>query len=424
MARADAVPVYVPAEGPTMALERMALTHAPGTYTERWLQDLVLAHPEVLPLRRIDTGFGDLIPICAELELRLASGRRGFLDALLVTPDGDLVIVETKLWRNPEARRSVVAQALDYAAALFAMDYEALDAACRRARPAAPHADAGTPAGAGTGLADLVAARRDAFDEAAFCDAITRNLREGRALVCVVGDGIHEDAQSLTALLQRQTAQRFIFALVELGIWSAGDGGGLIVTPSILMQTTLVERSVVRLHPDARESGARVADLDPSAQARLPSARAAGSISEDRFFDELAQRDPDGAEQLRALMAELEPRGVYADFKGGLSIKFPSAVGNDLNLASIHKNGVVNFAPAAWFDRKPSGRAYHERLADATGLTLAVVGKAGETGLRRADGSMPRLGDILPDHRAVWIAAMDDYTARLSETGCDLPEAG
>ena len=39
----------------------------------------------------------------------------GPIDNLLVTPAGLPVLVECKLWRNPQARREVVGQILDYA---------------------------------------------------------------------------------------------------------------------------------------------------------------------------------------------------------------------------------------------------------------------------------------------------------------------
>lgn len=46
---------------------------------------------------------------------------------MLVADDGHLVVVETKLWRNPEAIREVIAQTLQYGMAvsqLSALDFE------------------------------------------------------------------------------------------------------------------------------------------------------------------------------------------------------------------------------------------------------------------------------------------------------------
>jgi hypothetical protein len=60
------------------------------------------------------------------MELPLPSG---YLDNLLVKPLG-----ESKLWRNVEARREVVAQIIDYAKDLQTLTYDALESAIRKAR--------------------------------------------------------------------------------------------------------------------------------------------------------------------------------------------------------------------------------------------------------------------------------------------------
>ena len=71
-----------------------------------------MRHPSLLPVDQIEPAFNTVVPICIELPMK-----SGFLDNLLVTPAGDLALVECKLWRNPEARREVVAQIIHYAGA-------------------------------------------------------------------------------------------------------------------------------------------------------------------------------------------------------------------------------------------------------------------------------------------------------------------
>ena len=44
----------------------------------------------------------------------------------MVTPNGDLIVIETKLWSNPESRRKVVAQILDYAKEMSKWTYSDL----------------------------------------------------------------------------------------------------------------------------------------------------------------------------------------------------------------------------------------------------------------------------------------------------------
>src|ERR1700688_1134547 len=79
-------------------------------YNERWLQDLIHDHPGLIPAGEIEACFDNLVPVLTEFPLP-----SGYLDNLFVTPDGYLVLVEVKLWKNAESRRKVIAQILEYA---------------------------------------------------------------------------------------------------------------------------------------------------------------------------------------------------------------------------------------------------------------------------------------------------------------------
>ena len=79
--------------------------HRATDLPERWLQELIHRHPTCLPMDEIEPGIGRLVSVCMELPLRV--GSVGWQRAIMV---------EVKLC---EARRKVVAQALEYATALF-----------------------------------------------------------------------------------------------------------------------------------------------------------------------------------------------------------------------------------------------------------------------------------------------------------------
>lgn len=105
MSRQYAAPILLPAGGePGLTLPQVA--QGP----ESALRDLILSHPEALPLAEIDAAFAGALPLCSEM-----STPAGPVDLVLITPQGLPVLVECKLWRNPEARRKVVGQVLDYA---------------------------------------------------------------------------------------------------------------------------------------------------------------------------------------------------------------------------------------------------------------------------------------------------------------------
>jgi hypothetical protein len=79
-------------------------------FTENWLQELLIVNPNFLPIHEINSTLGKLIPLGREVSVTAGS-----IDNLYATTEGIICIVETKLWRNPEAHRTVVAQVLDYA---------------------------------------------------------------------------------------------------------------------------------------------------------------------------------------------------------------------------------------------------------------------------------------------------------------------
>ena len=89
---------------------------------------------------------------------------------------GLLTLVECKLWRNPEARREVVGQILDYAKELNRWSYTDLQHAISRAQHDADDS-----------LFELVAYNSEEPDERTFIDSETRNLRRGRSLLLIVG---------------------------------------------------------------------------------------------------------------------------------------------------------------------------------------------------------------------------------------------
>jgi RecB family endonuclease NucS len=78
---------------------------------EATLRDMIADHPSMLPIHDLDPSYGRLVTVTRELAIPGV----GFVDVLLIDEHGRLVVVECKLWRNPQARREVVGQILDYA---------------------------------------------------------------------------------------------------------------------------------------------------------------------------------------------------------------------------------------------------------------------------------------------------------------------
>jgi hypothetical protein len=213
-------------------LRRVALASTDG-HDEKWLQALLLEHPDLIPIEQIDPGAGQVVPICRELAIP-KEGSTVFLDMLGVTKQGRLVLVECKLWRNPQSRREVIAQILEYAALLREWTYADLTAKLVQALR-------------WTGPNPLFAkVRQDLpeLDEVRFVEAVSRSLMAGDFDLIVAGDGIRSDLQAIAGHLNGHAGILARLALVEFQIWTGFDGQTLVV-PSVPMRTQVIEHRVV-----------------------------------------------------------------------------------------------------------------------------------------------------------------------------------
>lgn len=203
--------------------------------SENVLRDMVFAHPAMLPVHDVDPGYGTLVPVARELNVPGV----GRIDALLVDDRGRLVIVEAKLWRNPQARREVVGQILDYARELARWSYEDLQ---REVSSATKRQ--------GNVLFDLVREAGGDTDEARFVDQVSRDLTAGRFLLLIVGDGITEGTQRIGEFLANHAGLAFDFGMVEIAQYNFNDpatgASRSIVQPRLITKTVLIERTIIR----------------------------------------------------------------------------------------------------------------------------------------------------------------------------------
>ena len=316
--KAAGTPVLISSAGLRRPLEKLSLVD--NNYNEAWLQELAFAHPEILPVSDIEPAFGELCSVAREVPCG-----HGTIDNLYVTATGDLVLVEAKLWRNPQARRELVAQALDYVAALTTTSYEAFEAACRKGQ--------GMTA---SSLYALVKDRPDALPEHEFIDAVMRNLRRGRLLVIALGDGIRSEAEALAELLQSHAGAHFTFALVELASWRNPETGDIIALPSTLARTVMISRGVVTI-----EDGAAVLSGVPAA-----AQGGVSTISDELFFEELGAKTPGAPALVKEFLDRLRDLDVYPDLKAALNLKadLPGAP-RATNFGYISKNGKLSTEP-------------------------------------------------------------------------------
>lgn len=197
---------------------------------EASIQQLVFRYPSCIPISDIDESYNPIVSVCTELNTPA-----GPLDIFMATPSGELIIIETKLWRNPEARRVVVAQLLDYAKELSRWSYEDLQREINRRL--------GTT---GNRLYEIVKGVDSNYllSERNFVDAVSRNLRRGDFLLLVIGDGIREGAAGIAEFLVSSGHLNFTFAMVELAIYENVEIGQILL-PRVMAKTIEFQKITV-----------------------------------------------------------------------------------------------------------------------------------------------------------------------------------
>lgn len=273
MERQHSIPILLPS-GAKYAVPLKPLTQqGTGMMSEADIQALVQEHPECLPIAEIDAMFSGPVPICTELNTIA-----GPIDNFMVTPSGLPVLVECKLWRNPEGRPEVVSQILDYAKELTCWTSADLQREVSR-----------RPKRIGNPLLEMVRAVDARVDEAQFSDALTANLRRGRFLLLIVGDGIREGVEAIAEYLQAHAGLHFTLGLVELPVYAMPNGDRL-VAPRVLARTMLITRNVVAV-PDGYiiEEEAKDPEIDPELIARAEAHQRFWK----EFLDSLKLDDPE-----------------------------------------------------------------------------------------------------------------------------------
>ena len=297
-----------PDSGSARVLSPVSGTEAP--VDERTLQSLIAAHPSLIPIDEIEPAFGPLI--CLGQEVPTPAGPA---DVLYTSSQGYLTLVETKLWRNPQARREVVGQIVDYAKELANWSFDDLDEAVRQAIQ---------PGGAtDKGILELLEDEDQLGDESQVIDTVTRNLQRGRLLLLIVGDGIRERVEAISSYLQDTPGLHFSLALLELALYQMEQGKEwpVLVQPRLVARTVEVVRAVVNVKvPPEVEVEVKLPETEEKS-----AKKGRRTLTESMFFEELAERKGQAvADQVANLVDELTELGLVKSWgSGSVSMRLP-----------------------------------------------------------------------------------------------------
>ena len=361
--RQNTAPVILHSSGRAQLLRPASGAGAP--VDEHALQSLIARYPALIPINEIEPAFGPLV--CLGQEVPTPAGPA---DVLYISPRGYLTLVETKLWRNPQARREVVGQIVDYAKELAAWSFEDLDAAVRQAT----HAEGLD----GAGIIELLDAEDQLRNESQLIDTVTRNLQRGRLLLLIVGDGIRRRVEAISEYLQDTPGLHFSLALLELALYQMDprEDWPILVQPRLVARTVEVVRAVV----DVR------APADIQVDIRLPetdeksATKGRRTLTETVFYEELADaKGQPVADRVADLVEDLNEMGFESRWRtSSVSLRLPDPgdSGHEFTGLVIRTSGNSNVVSARRLHRSGGydpriALSYLEGFAELTG---AVIG--------------------------------------------------
>ena len=206
---------------------------------EAWLQKVIFDHPYILPVESFDEKFAPLISLGREVQTP-----SGAIDNFYISPWGKITIVETKLWRNPEKHRTVVAQIIDYAKEVSKWDYNDFETAVLKSWREAVLPEKKSPYRIIEPHIQNIG-----LSEVDFQERVGANLQTGEFLLLIVGDRISPNVALLSEAISGSPGLEFTIGLIELHLYplKEEEDPQLLIIPDIVGKTVEKTRSIVRI---------------------------------------------------------------------------------------------------------------------------------------------------------------------------------
>lgn len=241
---------------------------------------------------------------------------RGNIDILIITENAEIIIVETKLIRNPESTRTVVAQAIDY---VKAFSNETIDSFLEKISKKRVNKN--------------TLLERIKNDER-FMALLAKNIKVGDFRVLILGDEIHPNVLGMIESIQSAPHLSFTIYLVELNA-AMYDEENIIITPKIVGNTLEIERSVIKI--EILSGG------NHKIESETPSKESKGSkliLTWEQFLDNVSNK---------------EFRNIIEDFRK----KWVSEIDDSINMGQVGFSAGLNYGNK----RIPIQIVYNNRVA-------------------------------------------------------------
>lgn len=218
-------------------------------FDESWLQEILIMNPELLPVDQIDENYTGLIPLGREVSV--ASGA---IDNLYVMKNGIICLGETKLWRNPEAHRTVVAQIIAYAKDLAKMSFSEFvmaveNSSLNEKKPS---------------FWERIKRHEPDVESVEYENRIQASLAHGRFLLLILGDRIYPEVAMILETIRSAPTLEFKIGLIEMQVFKARQDTSwpVLIVPVVVGKTNEVTRAVVKIYYEEKKPEIEAVDIE------------------------------------------------------------------------------------------------------------------------------------------------------------------
>jgi hypothetical protein len=212
-------------------LERILISKE-TSFNEEWLQDVIYKTPSILLNNELFDDDEIIIPIGREIPTEA-----GYIDILLVTNKGRIVIVETKLWKNPDMQRTVIAQVIDYAKCINKWTIEDFEnTLLKNLRHEEKNIES---------IEKYIRNNYLAFEYLDFLERLSDCLNQGNFLLLIVGDKLASNLILLRNSIRGNENLEFQIGLIEMHIFK--ENNNIIISPDVVGRTIEETRAIIKI---------------------------------------------------------------------------------------------------------------------------------------------------------------------------------
>jgi hypothetical protein len=188
----------------------------------------------------------------------------------------------------------------------------------------------------------------DDIEEKEFVDNVVRNIKRGRFLLLIVGDGIRESVEDMVDYLSLTPQIQFTLALIELQVYRLNkEDNSLLVIPQLVTRTKEITRAVVRIEDNSSSNLAITvnAEIETKADSKNLNQNNRFSITAEDYFEQLQKNTSfDIVNFAREVIKEAEENGFFIDWNSGsfgLKLLDPQGSGVKISILNVDRNGLI-----------------------------------------------------------------------------------